>query len=106
MNICVFSKEGGVLPFSLHPDERICMLLRSICAMLRRKKHKSLNNFGILISEFPKLIENKRKILWDGKTLLTVSRQYINEFVKKLIIYIIIVNVCACTQYREFRGLT
>jgi hypothetical protein len=49
---------------------------------------KTLNNSCLKGGIFNELIESKRKILWQSNVLLTVNNQYINDFMKKLIIYI------------------
>ncbi len=59
------------------------------CRSLRRVSiFKILSNSGMLMAGIDKLIEIKREKLGFGNNLLTVSNQYINDFVKKLTIYI------------------
>lgn len=49
---------------------------------------KILNNSRALVVGVDKLIEIKREKLCSGNNLLTVNNQYINDFMKKLTIYI------------------
>jgi len=62
------------------------------CTVRLHDKAKNLNNSGQLTRLFREHIENKPKKLGVGKTLLTTSNQYINDFMKKLIIYIARLN--------------
>ena len=78
------------------------MSLRLCRAVQWLSKYKNSSNSRKLTGEFNKHIENKGKKLGGSNILLTTNNQYINDFVKKLTIYIIDQN--AHLHDREAQG--
>ena len=89
--------KGGVLSFLIFIRlidfmhclrKGLVMPHQPSCTVRLLIKDKTLTNRRKLTADFGEVIESKPKKLWVSNTLLTVNNQYINDFMKKLIIYI------------------